>query len=81
MSLIDRTPRTDSTPETDTRTDTGRDPGRTGITEISRHMTAEGVTLWLRCSCGRLRMVFTPDSPLDRPLFAGGRTPGCPDCG
>lgn len=48
--------------------------------EISRHVTSEGTVLWLRCTCGRLRMVSVPDSPLGTPLVAGGRTPGCPDC-
>jgi hypothetical protein len=48
--------------------------------EVSRHTTSDGTVLWSRCTCGRLRMVFTPDSPIDRPLATGGRTPGCPNC-
>ncbi|TDC27451.1 hypothetical protein E1265_01855 [Streptomyces sp. 8K308] len=49
--------------------------------ELSSHTTSEGTVVWLRCGCGRLRMVFTPDSPADRPTTAGGRTRGCPYCG
>ncbi|MDT0346004.1 hypothetical protein [Streptomyces litchfieldiae] len=49
-------------------------------TELSRHATGEGTVVWLRCTCGRLRMVFAPDDPRTRPLTAGGHTPSCPDC-
>ncbi|WP_052850605.1 hypothetical protein [Streptomyces avicenniae] len=72
MSLIDHTPLTDRP---------AAPSAGNGPAELSRHTTAEGTTVWLRCSCGRLRMVFTPESPLGTPLFAGGRTAGCPDCG
>ncbi|MGP3967458.1 hypothetical protein [Streptomyces sp. 6N223] len=51
--------------------------------EISRHRTSRGTVVWSRCSCGRLRMAYSPTSltsPDERPLVAGGRTPGCPDC-
>ncbi|TDC75500.1 hypothetical protein E1283_12240 [Streptomyces hainanensis] len=53
----------------------------TAPVELSHHTTSEGTVVWLRCGCGRLRMVFTPDSPADRPMTAGGRTLGCPYCG
>ncbi|MEO3754443.1 hypothetical protein [Streptomyces sp. B6B3] len=48
--------------------------------EVSRNRTSRGAVVWSRCSCGRLRMVYTPDSIDERQLLAGGRTPGCPDC-
>ncbi|MDT0316944.1 hypothetical protein [Streptomyces millisiae] len=53
----------------------------TAPVELSRHATSEGTVMWFRCGCGRLRMVSTPDSPTARPMAAGGRTPGCPECG
>jgi hypothetical protein len=40
------------------------------ITVVSRHLTSEGVVLWTRCSCGRLRMDLVPHGHA-RPLTAG----------
>ncbi|QKW37640.1 hypothetical protein HUT06_29525 [Actinomadura sp. NAK00032] len=48
-------------------------------TLVSRHLTSEGVVLWTRCSCGRLRMDLVPHGDAPRltagpcPHAAGGR--------
>ncbi|MBL1066977.1 hypothetical protein [Streptomyces sp. 7-21] len=58
-------------------------PSRPRPRELSRHRVSGGLVVWSRCSCGRLRMAYAPDDPDpagERPLTAGGGTPGCPDC-
>ncbi|WP_158581633.1 hypothetical protein [Actinomadura spongiicola] len=44
-------------------------------TTLSRHHTSEGVVVWTRCGCGRLRMDLVPTGGA-RPLTAGP----CPHC-
>ncbi|MFC5754137.1 hypothetical protein [Actinomadura rugatobispora] len=49
---------------------------------VSRHATSDGIVVWSRCACGRLRMTLIPYDPSpcgqERRLTAGGR---CPECG
>ncbi|HEY8479478.1 MAG TPA: hypothetical protein VIL71_06555 [Spirillospora sp.] len=40
------------------------------LTPLSRHLTSDGVVVWSRCSCGRLRMDFHPTAGA-APLTAG----------
>ncbi|MFC4052009.1 hypothetical protein ACFOY4_20155 [Actinomadura syzygii] len=44
-------------------------------TILSRHLTSDGVVVWIRCACGRLRMDLVPNAG-GRPLTAGP----CPHC-
>ncbi|WP_169809308.1 hypothetical protein [Actinomadura chibensis] len=44
-------------------------------TILSRHLTSDGVVVWVRCACGRLRMELLPNAG-GRPLTAGP----CPHC-
>ncbi|QXJ20593.1 hypothetical protein AGRA3207_001330 [Actinomadura graeca] len=45
------------------------DQSRTHRT-LSRHLTSEGVVVWSRCACGRLRMDLVPHAA-GRPISAG----------
>ncbi|WP_344587094.1 hypothetical protein [Actinomadura vinacea] len=49
---------------------------------VSSHPTSDGVVVWSRCACGRLRMTLVPYDPSPdgggRRLTAGAR---CPVCG
>ncbi|GAA4242229.1 hypothetical protein GCM10022254_74490 [Actinomadura meridiana] len=44
-------------------------------TTLSRHLTSDGIVVWTRCACGRLRMDLVPNGG-GRPLTAGP----CPRC-
>ncbi|GAA0559510.1 MULTISPECIES: hypothetical protein [Actinomadura] len=44
-------------------------------TTLSRHVTSEGIVVWTRCACGRLRMDLLPTAG-GAPLTAGP----CPRC-
>ncbi|WP_165967030.1 hypothetical protein [Actinomadura sp. 7K507] len=39
-------------------------------TLVSRHLTSDGVVVWTRCACGRLRMDLVPNAG-GTPLTAG----------
>lgn len=39
-------------------------------TVVSRHVTSDGVVIWTRCACGRLRMDLIPEGRAPR-LTAG----------
>ncbi|EFL27168.1 hypothetical protein SSOG_06882 [Streptomyces himastatinicus ATCC 53653] len=41
-------------------------------TIVSRHTTTEGVVVWSRCACGRLRMRLVPYGIDGKALAAGG---------
>ncbi|MWK37761.1 hypothetical protein GEV43_29390 [Actinomadura sp. J1-007] len=45
-------------------------------TLLSRHTTSEGVVVWSRCACGRLRMDLVPYTPGTERLSASS----CPRC-
>ncbi|WP_433336308.1 hypothetical protein [Spirillospora sp. CA-294931] len=45
---------------------------------LSKHTTSEGVVVWSRCACGRLRMDLVPYGADGRRLAAGGGR--CPRC-
>ncbi|MDL4774891.1 MULTISPECIES: hypothetical protein [Thermomonosporaceae] len=47
---------------------------------ISRHTTSDGVVVWSRCACGRLRMVRVPYSADGERLSAAARTRPCSRC-
>ncbi|WP_171064023.1 hypothetical protein [Actinomadura soli] len=44
-------------------------------TTLSRHLTSDGIVVWTRCACGRLRMDLVPLGG-GRGLVAGP----CPHC-
>lgn len=44
-------------------------------TTLSRHVTSDGIVVWTRCACGRLRMDLVPTAGA-APLTAGP----CPHC-
>ncbi|WP_165978549.1 hypothetical protein [Actinomadura darangshiensis] len=44
-------------------------------TLVSRHLTSDGLVVWTRCACGRLRMDLVPADG-GRGLVAGP----CPHC-
>lgn len=50
-------------------------------TIVSRHTTSEGIVVWIRCACGRLRMTLVPYSTDGKALAAGGHDVQCPHCG
>ncbi|MEU6573524.1 hypothetical protein [Streptomyces sp. NPDC046805] len=50
-------------------------------TIVSRHITSEGVVVWSRCACGRLRMTLVPYGTDGKGLAAGGHANQCPRCG
>ncbi|WP_433462757.1 hypothetical protein [Spirillospora sp. CA-128828] len=46
-------------------------------TLVSRHLTSDGIVVWTRCACGRLRMDLVPTG--GGPGLVAGPCPHCRD--